>query len=74
MTFVMTYDEVMEFLKSNGRAIGREAAEGDVLARLVVSSYSLHYRCPGDPGAQGVLMAVVEEYRGRDGTLVCVHT
>ena len=70
----MTYREVMEFLKLNGRPIGREAVEGDVLARLVVSSYSLHYRCPGDPGAQGVLMAAIEEYRRRDGTVVRVHS
>ena len=58
----MSYKEVMDYLKENGKTIGNESNEGNKLASEVISAYSFHYKCPGDPGGKCLLIVAVEKY------------
>lgn len=57
-----TMEQVYDYLKVNGLKIGELAKKGNKLARQIIGLYDMHHKCPGDPGAQGLLMASLEEY------------
>jgi len=58
----MVYEEVMDYLKLNGKNIGEEANNGNEKALEVMKRYKLHYTCSGDPGGKAFLISSVEDY------------
>jgi hypothetical protein len=59
----MNLEQAVNYLKTNGPKIGNAAQGGDVYARNIIDLYKLYARCPGDPGAQGLLIAAVKEHQ-----------
>lgn len=60
---MLTLDYVHAQLKIEGRIIGEQARNGCKRAFRVIEWYEMHYRCPGDPGAQMFLILSYEEYK-----------
>lgn len=58
---------IVEFLQIHGKTIGDKAEQKDDLCMKIISTYKMHHKCPGDPGIQGILDGLVEEYRKREG-------
>lgn len=56
---------VYDYIKANGALIGEAAGKGDELCKRIMSAYRMHFTCPGDPGAAGILQATIKEYRER---------
>ena len=59
-------EEAHTFLKKYGKEIGRLSASGNYVCRKIMEMYTLHYTCPGDPGAQAFLVEAINEYRERE--------
>lgn len=55
--------EVYKYLNEQKEAIKEDAKRGDKAACDIIAVYKMHYDCPADPGAQGVLMALSDERR-----------
>ncbi len=58
----MNYQETIDYLKRNGKAIGLEQ-EDNYFAAKVIQAYKFHYSVTGDPGGKALLIEAVEEYR-----------
>ena len=55
--------ETIDYLKDHGSEIGEKAKAGDTKAAEIISLYKMHYSQPSDPGAAGLLIAAVADYR-----------
>lgn len=58
----LEWEDVMEYLKKHGKEIGIKAQSGDVLSKDIINWYTLHYKCPGDPGARAQVMILLDKY------------
>ena len=58
-------EEIYDYLKQQGMVIGQAARKGDEKAKAVISAYGMHQGCPSDPGAQGVLMTAVDDWKAQ---------
>jgi len=58
--------KIYTFLKIHGKNIASKACK-DNLEMKIINSYEMHYRCPGDPGAQGILYGLIESYKTKEG-------
>jgi hypothetical protein len=58
-------DDVRTYLKEHGKEIGGKAEKGDVLCAQIVSAYDLLFRRPTDPGPQGLLVGMINDYQKR---------
>ena len=58
--------EVYDYLADNGQRILREANRGDELSKRVIATYRMHRNAPHDPGAAGILQALIEEHQQRE--------
>ena len=56
---------VYDYIKANGALIGEGAGKGDKLCLEIIAAYKMHFTCPSDPGAAGILQATIKEYRER---------
>lgn len=63
----MEVDRCVIFLKKYGKTIRTQYDNGDVLARKIIVTYNMLYKCPGDPGALGILQAHIEEFKKQEG-------
>jgi hypothetical protein len=54
--------DIYAYLKKHGKEIAKEAKEGNELCKRIMSTYKLHYDCPSDLGAQGILKELIIEY------------
>jgi hypothetical protein len=65
----MNYDDVIEFLKREGKKIGQQKTPEAI---AVMEAYQFHYAAPGDPGGQGLLIEAVEKYiKNNQGDVIC---
>lgn len=56
-----TIGQIQEYLKKHGQDIGEAASRGHTQSARVIELYKLHHRCPGDPGAHGLLAGALDE-------------
>jgi hypothetical protein len=61
MTFT-SLEQAIDFLKTNGHAIGEQARNGNKTANAIIGAYTMVYNSPGDPGTQGLLLTLLERY------------
>ena len=65
---IKTIEEAHAYLKVHGKDIGRRADAGNESCQKIIRMYQMHYKCPGDPGAQAFLIEYLnefEKYRGK---------
>lgn len=56
-----TTEKIQEYLTKHGRDIAQAASNGHIQSQRVRDLYTLHYRCPKDPGAHGLLAGALDE-------------
>lgn len=56
-------EEIYSFLKDNKAQIQSRASEGDKVCQEIITVYRMHCKVPQDPGAAGVLMGLVDDYK-----------
>lgn len=62
---IKTLDEAILLLAEHGREIGEKAAGGSKGAQGIIRAYTLVHSRPNDPGASGLLIAMLNEYLKR---------
>ena len=60
-------DGVYETLKKHSKEIEQQAEDGNDRALTIIRLYKMHVDCPNDPGAQGILMGVVDDWKVANG-------
>ena len=58
-------DNVRAYLKEHGKEIGGRAEKGDMLSAQIISAYGLLVHRPADPGARGLLVGMIHDYKRR---------
>lgn len=60
---MMSLDEMITYLRGEGRTIAAHAEAGAQEAINVMGAYRFMADCPGDPGGQMLLGVAIEEYQ-----------
>lgn len=60
-------EQVYDYLEKNKDKVEKGALNDDALSQEMISLYHMHYACPNDPGAQGVLMSLCDKHLEREG-------
>ena len=55
--------EAIQYLKTHGKDIARRADLGNMNCKNIINLYCMMYKCPSDPGSQGLLLGAIEEYK-----------
>lgn len=58
-------EKVIEYLKKNGKTIGKQAQQGDKLCIDIVTIYQKWTKEPANPGWAGILAGMIDEYKNR---------
>ena len=56
-------EEIYSYLKKEKDNIENQGEKGCAICQQIINVYGLHYSCPRDPGARGILSALVDDYR-----------
>jgi hypothetical protein len=59
----MNLEQAIKYLKDNGLAIGAASKGGDLSACNIINLYVMLSSSTGDPGAQGLLIAAVQDHQ-----------